>query len=81
MPKKKFEAIIESTMVGPLWARAEYGEKYPEIFYDPEAKDIINNLWKIFPEDHEGFKIMKKFVLVRVHEIDHSHPVLVKLGT
>ncbi|MHA1273493.1 MAG: hypothetical protein ACTSQP_17390 [Promethearchaeota archaeon] len=62
MSKNKFNAVIESTMVGPLWIRAEYGKKYPEIFYDPEAENIIKRLWNIFPEDHEGFKIMKEFI-------------------
>ena len=32
---------MESTMIGPLWARAKYGALYPDILKDPEAEILI----------------------------------------
>ncbi|MFX1339824.1 MAG: class I SAM-dependent methyltransferase [Promethearchaeota archaeon] len=62
MTKKKFSATIESTMVGPLWARAKYSAIYPEILKDPLAEMILQKLWQLYPEQQEGFDIMKEFI-------------------
>jgi len=35
---------IETTMLGPLWARATYSEKYPVLLNDPKASQIIKKL-------------------------------------
>ncbi len=35
---------IERTMLGPLWARATYSEKYPDLLNDPKASQIIKKL-------------------------------------
>lgn len=62
MPKSRIEASIESTMVGPLWTRATYSKLYPEILEDPQAELILNEVFKMYPEDHEGFEPMKEFI-------------------
>jgi hypothetical protein len=48
--------------------------------YEKTVQTIYDNITKSSSWS-KSFKIMKKFVLVRAHEIDHSDPVLVKLGT
>ncbi|MBD3193216.1 MAG: class I SAM-dependent methyltransferase [Candidatus Heimdallarchaeota archaeon] len=35
---------IEETMLGPLWARAKYSEKYPELLNDQKAIKIIKDI-------------------------------------
>ncbi len=41
---------VAETMLGPLWARATYAPKYPEILDDPKAYELINNLDYDFSE-------------------------------
>ena len=41
---------IEETNLGPLWARATYGKKYPELLSDPIASEIISQLGFDFTE-------------------------------
>ena len=50
------------------------------VTYKKTVQTVYDNITKSSSWS-KSFKIMKKFVLVRAHEIDHSHPVLVKLGT
>lgn len=41
---------IQETMLGPLWARANYSKKYPEFLDDPKAREIIAKLNYNFSE-------------------------------
>lgn len=41
---------IEETMLGPLWARAKYSEKYPELLDDQKAIEIIDDIDYEFEE-------------------------------
>ena len=38
------EGSIEETMLGPLWARATYSKKFPELLNDKKAVEIIQNI-------------------------------------
>ncbi len=53
---------IMTTMVGPLYARAYYGKKYPEIFADPAATSLIQNVKAQHPDDEEKFRLMEELV-------------------
>lgn len=39
-----FEGTVQETMLGPLWARAKYSQKYPELLDDQKAIEIIKNI-------------------------------------
>ncbi|TFF93602.1 MAG: class I SAM-dependent methyltransferase [Promethearchaeota archaeon] len=43
-------AEIETTMLGPLWARATYSKKYPDLLNDQKAIEIIENVDYDFSE-------------------------------
>jgi len=53
---------MESTMVGPLWARAKYGALYPDILKDPEAEILIKKVYEMYPNQQDEFAIMEKFM-------------------
>jgi O-methyltransferase involved in polyketide biosynthesis len=86
---KSSEITIESTMVGPLYARAFYGDRYPEIFNDSDASRIIKRVRELHPEATEEFSNLERVVdeflgltlLIRarvlddaVHEYIETHP-------
>jgi len=54
---KKMKSIkkgsIEETMLGPLWARATYSKKFPELLNDEKAIEIIRNIDYDFSEISE----------------------------
>ncbi len=62
MGKKIYKSTIESTMVGPLWARAKYGALYPEILKDPQAEILIKQVYEMYPDQQEEFALMEKFM-------------------
>ncbi|MFX1394635.1 MAG: class I SAM-dependent methyltransferase [Promethearchaeota archaeon] len=62
MPKKIYKGTIESTMVGPLYARAKYGALYPEILKDPQAEVILKKVYDMYPDQQEEFLMMEKFM-------------------
>lgn len=47
------EGSIEETMLGPLWARATYSKKFPELLNDEKAIEIIRNIDYDFSEISE----------------------------
>ena len=53
---------MESTMVGPLWARAKYGALYPDILKDPEAEVLIKKVYEMYHDQQDEFAIMEKFM-------------------
>lgn len=59
---KIIEQTIMSTMVGPLWARAFYGKRNPEILVDPYAEEIFKKLRSNYPESSYEFSVMEKFI-------------------
>lgn len=62
-PKTKvIEQTVVNTMVGPLWARAFYGQKYPEILTDPDAPHIFEKIMSFYPDSAYEFSVMEKFV-------------------
>ncbi len=73
-------ASIQSTMVGPLWARATFSKRYPHILKDQEASHIFAKVAKKHPEAEAKFAAMEQlvdqflglFFLVRARVIDES---------
>jgi len=55
-------ATIQSTMVGPLWARATFSQRYPHILEDPEAADVFDKVVKNHPEAKDDFAAMEQLV-------------------
>ncbi|MFX0044573.1 MAG: class I SAM-dependent methyltransferase [Candidatus Hermodarchaeota archaeon] len=55
-------ASIQSTMVGPLWARATFSKKYPHILEDQEASHIFAKVVKRHPEAKDEFVAMEQLV-------------------
>ncbi|MBD3194918.1 MAG: class I SAM-dependent methyltransferase [Candidatus Lokiarchaeota archaeon] len=43
-------SALEETMLGPLWARAMYAKKYPDLLNDPKAIEIIESVNYDFSE-------------------------------
>ena len=62
MAKKRYKGTIESTMVGPLYARAKYGVLYPEILKDPQAEGMLKKVYDIYPTQQEEFLRMERFM-------------------
>ncbi|MFX0168619.1 MAG: class I SAM-dependent methyltransferase [Candidatus Hodarchaeota archaeon] len=61
-PTNRISVILESTMVGPLWARAEYSKLFPNILYDLQAIDLIEKVKKQHPESEREFRAMEGFI-------------------
>ena len=38
------KGTVQETMLGPVWARAKFSQKYPELLNDPKAVDIIEHI-------------------------------------
>lgn len=53
-------STIQSTMVGPLWARAKYSALYPDLFKDDQASIIMNRVLELHPEG--DFSILEEFI-------------------
>jgi len=64
---------IETTMLGPLWARATYSEKYPDLLNDPKASQIIKKLDYDFSEVQEFLDEWRGLgLLVRARSFDNA---------
>jgi O-methyltransferase involved in polyketide biosynthesis len=55
-------ATIESTMVGPLWARAKYSQLYPDLLRDDQAIKLIKQVKRDYPDSQEDFDILENFI-------------------
>ncbi|MFX1416973.1 MAG: class I SAM-dependent methyltransferase [Promethearchaeota archaeon] len=55
-------ATIQSTMIGPLWARAKFSQRYPNILEDKEAADIFAKVIRKHPEAQEELATMEQLV-------------------
>jgi O-methyltransferase involved in polyketide biosynthesis len=53
---------LQSTMIGPLWARAIYSQRYPEILTDPQAIELFNKIKLQFHEAQVEFHQLEEFV-------------------
>jgi O-methyltransferase involved in polyketide biosynthesis len=53
---------IQSTMVGPLYARAKYSKLYPDLFQDSKAISLIDMVMKLRPDSNDRFKTLDKFI-------------------
>ena len=42
---------VQATMIMPLWGRAKYSQKYPDLLYDPLSHDIFDQLMQDFNFD------------------------------
>jgi len=63
MPKKIIESSVESTSLGPLWARANYSALYPEILTDPQAELVLKKVYDLFFKSFkEEFALMEQFM-------------------
>ncbi len=56
------EAQLQSTMIGPLWARAVYSQQYPEILSDPHALDLLNKIKLQYSDAKAEFRQLEEFV-------------------
>ncbi|TFF89204.1 MAG: class I SAM-dependent methyltransferase [Promethearchaeota archaeon] len=92
MAKKKIfsEDEIQETMLGPLWARAKYGAKYPELLNDPKAQEIFKEIEYDFSQienylgEWRGLGLLaraKNFdLIIRNFMQDHPKTTIVNLG-
>jgi O-methyltransferase involved in polyketide biosynthesis len=55
-------ATIESTMLGPLWARAKFSLLYPEVFKDGQAVELKEKVLKDYPDAVKEFAILDEFL-------------------
>ncbi|MFX1509422.1 MAG: class I SAM-dependent methyltransferase [Promethearchaeota archaeon] len=53
---------LESTMVGPLWARAMYSRLYPELLIDEQSVQLIEQVRAMHPESEAEFAAMEAFI-------------------
>ncbi|NHJ14770.1 MAG: class I SAM-dependent methyltransferase [Candidatus Thorarchaeota archaeon] len=58
----KEASTIQSTMIGPLWARAKYSEIYPELLKDDQAIGLMERVKSLHPESEDNLRIMEKIV-------------------
>ncbi|MFW9968949.1 MAG: class I SAM-dependent methyltransferase [Candidatus Odinarchaeota archaeon] len=62
MAKKFYKSTIESTMVGPLYARAKYSALYPETLKDPLAETLLKQIIEMYPDQQEKFAMLEEFM-------------------
>ena len=55
-------STIQSTMIGPLWARAKYAQMYPSILKDDQAVKLKEKVLEQYSESQDDFKILDDFV-------------------
>jgi O-methyltransferase involved in polyketide biosynthesis len=55
-------ASIQSTMVGPLYARAKYSKLYPDLLQDDKAAGLYERVLKRHPDSIDDFKILDEFI-------------------
>lgn len=66
-------STIESTMLGPLWARATYSKLYPDLLNDPKAAQIIKILDYNFSKVQEFLDEWRGLgLLVRARSFDNA---------
>jgi len=64
---------VQETMLGPLWARATYGELYPVILSDPKANQIIKEINYNFSKIQEYLDEWRALgLLVRANSFDEA---------
>jgi len=49
-------------MVGPLWARASFGQLYPELLHDPKATELMEKVKAMHPEAEAEFSMLPQFI-------------------
>ena len=62
MDNDDFEITIESTMVSPLFARAYYGNLYPEILKDPKAESLYSRTREIYSDADREFAAVEELI-------------------
>jgi len=55
-------STIQSTMIGPLWARAKYAQMYPSLLKDDQAVKLKEKVLELHSDSQEDFKILDEFV-------------------
>ncbi|MFW9991481.1 MAG: class I SAM-dependent methyltransferase [Candidatus Odinarchaeota archaeon] len=58
----KIQASVESTMVGPLWARATYGQQYTDLLQDRKAVEILEKVMAKHSDAKAEFKALEEFM-------------------
>ncbi|MFX1255196.1 MAG: class I SAM-dependent methyltransferase [Promethearchaeota archaeon] len=56
------QASIQSTMIGPLWARATFSQLYPDLLYDQQAAELIKQVIAKHPEATKEFAQLQEFL-------------------
>ncbi len=62
MTEERFEITVESTMIGPLFARAYYGRLYPDILDVPEADILISKIKDIHADSKKEFMALEEVI-------------------
>ncbi|MFX1607294.1 MAG: class I SAM-dependent methyltransferase [Promethearchaeota archaeon] len=55
-------ASIESTMIGPLYARAKFSQLYPNLLQDNQAIDLMKRVRRLHPNSKDDFTILEEFI-------------------
>ncbi|MFW9803750.1 MAG: class I SAM-dependent methyltransferase [Candidatus Thorarchaeota archaeon] len=58
----KIASTLQSTMVGPLWARAKYSQLYPELLKDDQAVDLIEQVKRKHTGSQDDFDVLEEFI-------------------
>jgi O-methyltransferase involved in polyketide biosynthesis len=56
------QSTVQSTMAGPLYARAKYTKLYPDLLQDNKAADLYESVLKLHPDSKDDFKILDEFI-------------------
>ncbi|MFX1566669.1 MAG: class I SAM-dependent methyltransferase [Promethearchaeota archaeon] len=53
---------LEATMVGPLWARATYSQRYPDVLVDNPSVSLFERVKAQYPDAQAEFSAMEAFI-------------------
>jgi O-methyltransferase involved in polyketide biosynthesis len=71
--KKLEKGSVQETMIGPLWARAIFSDRYPEILDDPKAIEIYKQLDYDFSDVEEFLEEFRGLgLLIRARSFDDA---------
>jgi O-methyltransferase involved in polyketide biosynthesis len=58
----KIAVTLQSTLVGPLWARATYSQKYPDLLSDNQSVQLVEKVKAMHPDAQAEFATMEQFI-------------------
>jgi len=67
------EDSIQETMIGPLWSRATFSKKYPDLLQDPKSLEILDHMIYDFDKLQEFLGDWRGIgLLTRAHNLDNA---------